>query len=266
MERPRFEKLLTLEGRCAVVTGAAKGIGRAIAARLAEAGAAVLLTDTDATGAEETAAALRATGGQAKAMRADAASVADAAAVARQAVEAFGSLDVLVNNAGIFPMASVLELGEALFDKVLAVNLKGAFFLSQACAKAMVERGSGGSIVNIASIDAIRPTGRLAAYDASKGGLVMLTRSLALELAPKGIRVNAICPGAIVTPGANAALETMTPGRPAEEVRQGFAARIPLGRMGDPDEIATVALFLASAAAGYVTGATLVVDGGFLLS
>jgi 2-deoxy-D-gluconate 3-dehydrogenase len=175
-----------------------------------------------------------------------------------------GTLDVLVNNAGIYPFAPVLGMTEADWDKVIDVNLKGTFLCAQAAAKQMVAQGTGGVIVNIASIDAYHPSSvGLAHYDASKGGVVMFTRNLALELGPHGIRVMAIAPGGIATEGTRA---NMVPGVDIEALMKGFLARIPLGRMGVPDDIGRVALFLASDAAAYMTGSTVFVDGGVLLS
>ncbi|HSQ61975.1 MAG TPA: SDR family oxidoreductase, partial [Polyangiaceae bacterium] len=174
--------------------------------------------------------------------------------------------DILVNNAGIFPPAPALDLSEATWDRVLSVNLKGAFFLAQAVAQQMIRQGDGGAIVNIASIDALHPTGRLAHYDTSKAGLVMMTRSLAFELGPNRIRVNAVAPGVIQTPGADAALAVLAGSGSPGQLKSKFVSRIPLGRLGTPDDVARAVLFLVSEAADYITGSTLVVDGGFLLS
>ena len=146
---------------------------------------------------------------------------------------------------------------EALWDKVLDINLKGLFFYTQAAAGEMVKESHGGKIINIASIDGLHPTGNLVHYDASKGGVVMVTKALALEFGPRNITVNAIAPGAIRTPGAGGSAVP-------EEVLQSFAARIPMRRMGMPDDIAKVVLFLASSASDYMTGSVVVVDGGFL--
>lgn len=154
-------------------------------------------------------------------------------------------------------MVPALEVTETLWDKVLDINLKGFFFYAQAAAKEMVNEGHAGRIINIASIDALHPTGNLVHYDSSKGGVVMMTKALALELGPRNISVNAIAPGGIQTPGAS------SPSTPAE-FTQAFVARIPMRRMGVPDDIAKVVLFLASSAADYMTGSLLVVDGGFL--
>lgn len=260
----KLRDLFSLEGQSAIVTGAAMGIGERIAHRFAEAGAAIVIADRDADRSEAVARELQRLGAKARALCVDVANVSDATRCVETAVEDFGRVDILVNNAGIFPSSPALDLTEGDWDRVLSVNLKGAFFLSQAAAKRM--RGQGSSIVNIASIDALHPAGTLAHYDASKGGLVMLTRSLALEFAPLGIRVNAVCPGAIQTPGADEAMTQMARGTSAAAVREAFAARIPLKRMGTPDEIALATLFLASRASSYVTGSTLVVDGGYLLS
>jgi NAD(P)-dependent dehydrogenase (short-subunit alcohol dehydrogenase family) len=181
-------------------------------------------------------------------------------------------VDILVNNAGVFPFAPVLEVTEALWDRVLNVNLRGAFFCAQAAARQMAQAGRGGRIINIASIDALHPTGALTHYDTSKGGMVMMTKSLAKELGPYGITVNAIAPGSIATPGAAAATASASAASTAnlddggEDLMAAFLARIPLGRVGQPDDIATAALFLASDAASYITGSLLVVDGGYLLS
>ena len=263
---PTISALFDIRGKTALVTGAGQGIGEAIALRLAEAGASVAVVDVDGTTAKRTAGKIETSGGRARPIVANVADPAADRTAVRSAVEAFGRLDVLVNNAGIFPFSPVSETPPALWDRVLGVNLSGPFFLAQEAAKAMVTSGNGGSIVNIASVDAIRPTGNLAHYDASKGGLVMLTRSLALELGPKKIRVNAIAPGSIETPGAGAAMgATVADAAKLQELSKAFLARIPLGRMGAPDEIARAVLFLASPAASYVTGATLVVDGGYLV-
>lgn len=265
-------RLLELTGQVAVVTGGAMGIGQAIALRLAEAGAAVVIGDLDEAASGQTVGLIAERGGKAAAVRADMSRVAEIEALMAEAESRFGRLDMLVNNAGVFPFAPALSLTEAQWDRVLAINLKGAFFAAQAAAKRMIGAGHGGRIVNIASIDALHPTGALAHYDASKGGVVMLTRALALEFASSHIAVNAIAPGAVSTPGAaaagaaaQAAMRAAGPSAGPDEAAT-FTARIPLARAGEPDEIATVALFLLSPAASYMTGSLLVVDGGYLLS
>jgi len=256
-----------LVGKVALVTGGGRGIGEAIALRLADAGAAVAVADVDAQGARRTADQITKAGGRSMALGLDVAdAVACGKAVARVESE-LGGLDVLVNNAGIFPFSPATATTPELWNHVLAVNLSGAFFLAQAAAKAIGRRPAGGAIVNIASVDAIRPTGNLAHYDASKGGLVMLTRSLALEFAPMKIRVNAIAPGAIDTPGAQAGMAAVMPsGANPADLARAFLARIPLGRMGRPDDIAHAVVYLASPASSYVTGALLAVDGGYLVA
>jgi 2-deoxy-D-gluconate 3-dehydrogenase len=258
-----ISQLFDLKGKGAIVTGAGMGIGQGIAFRLAEAGASVLVVDIKPEAAAETVRQIQAKDGIAFAVQADAASVADAERVAQEAVSRFGRLDILVNNAGIFPFSPALQTTEALWDKVLDVNLKGVFFYTQAAAKRMVAAGQGGRIVNIASIDALHPTGNLVHYDASKGGVVMATKSLALEFGQYGITVNAIAPGAINTPGASAGTAGV---QISDEIMKSFLVRIPLGRQGVPDDIAKATLFMASEASAYVTGSLLVVDGGYLLS
>ena len=256
-QHQRSADLFDLNGNVAIVTGGAMGIGQGIALRLAEAGASVMITDVNLQAAQATVAQIRDKGGKAEATKADAANVADAKRAIEETVRAFGRLDILVNNAGIYPFAPALEVTEALWDKVLDINLKGVFFTAQAAAQEMLREGHGGKIVNIASIDALHPTGMLVHYDASKGGVVMVTKALALEFGPQHILVNAIAPGAIQTPGASSPASS-------EEMMQAFTARIPLRRMGAPDDIAKVVLFLASAASDYMTGSVIVVDGGFL--
>jgi 2-dehydro-3-deoxy-D-gluconate 5-dehydrogenase len=260
--------LFDLTGMVALVTGAAMGIGQAIASRLAEAGAAVMIADVNDEAARATAARLNGLGYKAAATRANVAQVMDARAMVRETVAAFGRLDILVNNAGVYPFSPALQMTEEQWDRVLSINLKGAFFTAQAAAAHMVEAGHGGRIVNIASIDGLHPTGYLAHYDSSKGGEVMMTKALAKELGAHGIRVNAIAPGSIMTPGATAgsAAAQSSAAQSGAATAADYLARIPLGRMGDPDDIATVTLFLASDASAYMTGAIVVVDGGYLLS
>ncbi|HEY7835565.1 MAG TPA: SDR family NAD(P)-dependent oxidoreductase [Ktedonobacterales bacterium] len=262
-------RLFDLSGQVALVTGAGRGIGAAIALRLAEAGAAVLLADSDLETARATAERIVDAGGRAAAVRADVARAREGRAAVAAAVATFGRLDILINNAGIFPFAAALHLREAAWDRVLATNLKGAFFCAQAAARQMLAQGGGGRIVNITSTAALRPSGNLAHYDASKGGLIALTRSLAREFAQYAIAVNAIAPGEIDTPGTRAAAPTLDQrgGVVVDDMAAPqFLARIPLGRLGQPDDVARVALFLASAAADYMTGSVVVVDGGFLLT
>ncbi|HLZ09819.1 MAG TPA: SDR family oxidoreductase [Chloroflexota bacterium] len=255
-----------LSGKNAVVTGGAQGIGFGIAQRFVEAGANVLIGDLNSAAANKAASKLGGGPGKAIAMAADVSEVGTGPALVGRCVEAFGSLDIFVNNAGIYPQMAMLEMTSELFDKVYQINLRGLAFCSKAAAARMIAQGKGGKIVNIASIDAIHPSMiGLAAYDASKGGVLMFTKNFALEVAPNGILVNAIAPGGIATEGSSMPLSgSMTP----DELRQimaEFTKQIPLGRLGVPDDIAKVAVFLASSAADYMTGEIVVVDGGRLL-
>jgi NAD(P)-dependent dehydrogenase (short-subunit alcohol dehydrogenase family) len=253
-----------LRGKNAVVTGGAMGIGRGIATRFVEAGANVLVADLEGEAAAVVAKDM-AGQGRAVPVAVDVSAHEAGEMLVAACVEAFGSLDILVNNAGIYPMAPMLQTTPELFDRVYRVNLRGLAFASKAAGARMIEQGRGGKIINIASIDAFHPSMvGLAAYDASKGGVLMLTKALALEFGPHGIQVNGIAPGGITTEGSSAGLGGMT----AEQMRamtEEFVSHIPLRRMGVPDDIATVAVFLASKASDYMTGETVIVDGGRLL-
>jgi NAD(P)-dependent dehydrogenase (short-subunit alcohol dehydrogenase family) len=249
---------MKLSGKVAIVTGAAHGIGLAIARRYVAEGADVVIADVDAAAGS---AAARALG---ESCRFSSADVGDAQAVERlvaDACEAFGALDILVNNAGIVHAADFLELKEADFDRVLRVNLKGAFLVGQAAAHRMVEQVKAGrppgAIINMSSVNAVLAIPNQAPYCVSKGGLAQLTKVMALSLAPYGIRVNAIGPGSIMTD----ILKSVATDR---ETKRRLLARTPLGRIGVPDEVAAVAAFLASDDASYVTGQTVYADGGRL--
>lgn len=254
-----------LTGKNAVVTGGAMGIGFGIAKRLVEAGANVLVVDLDGNAAEEAAKKLAGGPGKAVAMQADVTDEGIGERIVAKCVERFGSINILVNNAGIYPTSPVLQMTPDLLDRVYKINLKGLIFISKAAATRMVEQGKGGKIINIASIDAFHPSNvGLAAYDASKGGVVMFTKSLALELGPHAITVNSIAPGGIQTEGTSRSLVGMTEAQ-TKELLKAFTAKIPLRRMGVPDDIGKVAVFLASSASDYMTGETVIVDGGVLL-
>jgi 2-dehydro-3-deoxy-D-gluconate 5-dehydrogenase len=252
----------SLAGKNALITGGAMGIGFGIAKRFIEAGANLVIADLADTASPI--AGLEAPG-RAIGVSLDVSDDGACQLAVDRCVSEFGSVDILVNVAGIYPMKPVLEMTPEFFDRVIAINLHGLVFMSKAAALAMVKQGRGGKIVNIASIDSLHPSAvGLAAYDASKGGVLMFTRNFALEMAPHGVNVNALAPGGITTEGASKGLA----GLPAEQIAAmsaAFAKMIPMGRMGDPDDIAKVAVFLASSAADYMTGELVVVDGGRLL-
>lgn len=267
MAKKTIAQIFDLTGKGAIVTGGGMGIGRAIVMRLAEAGAAMMIVDIDMDAAGNVAKRAREKGGKAEAIKADIRSLADAKKVVDATVQAFGSLDVLVNNAGIYPISKALDTSEELWDRVLDINLKGTFFFSQAAAREMVKAKSGGRIINLASIDAVHPMGDVSHYNASKGGILSLTKALALEWAPYGILVNAVAPGSIWTSGSEKLrIEQEAAGKNPEELLKKFMARWPMGRPGEPDDVAKVVLFYASEAANYVTGTMLPVDGGYLVS
>lgn len=254
-----LQDLIDLSGRTAIVTGGAMGIGLGIVRRLHEAGANVLIADLDeAQAGAQAQALLRERPDSATAVHGD---ISDADSVRRvvdTAVERFGSLDILVNNAGIYPFLPFEQMDVATFRRVLDVNLVGLFLCTKAASERMIAQGRGGRIVNVTSIDALHPSMiGLAHYDASKHGAWGFTKNVALELAKHGICVNAVAPGGIKTPGAT--------GTANEDSMKEFEAAIPMGRLGEPDDIGRTVLFLASDLASYMTGTQVVVDGGRLL-
>ena len=259
-------QLFNLEGMGAIVTGGAKGIGQAIAMRLAEAGASVVIGDLNPEAANETAKEIKDAGGNATAIEMDTSKTENANEAVNEIINTSGDIDILVNNAGIYRYMPAVAMSKDMWQKTIDINLTGVFFLAKEVANAMIKAGHGGKIINIASTDAFKPTGNLSHYDASKGGVVMVTKALAQELAPYGINVNAIAPGGIGTPGVGALMSDvkMTPEQ-AEAQNKMFLERLPARRMGEPDDIAKVALFLASEGSDYMMGSTVIVDGGLLI-
>ena len=251
---------MTLKGSVAIVTGGNSGIGKAVALGLAQAGANIVIdyvADEQAT--EDLEKQIVALGDQAIGVEADVSKVEDLERLIAASVDAFGRLDIMVNNAGIETRSSVLETTEDQYDKVMAINLKSAFFGTQLAAKQMIAQGGGGRIINITSVHEDWPMPGNTPYCLSKGGMRMLTRTAGIELGPHGINVVGVGPGAVATP-----INTSTMNDPAKMAT--LDAAIPLGRMAEPDEIGSVVAFLAGDGASYLTATTVFADGGIMHS
>jgi NAD(P)-dependent dehydrogenase (short-subunit alcohol dehydrogenase family) len=263
--RPRIEEdSMRLEGKRALVTGGGTGIGRGTAELFARKGARVMVSGRRRAELEETVRLVEKAGGTAALVPGDVAKPEDAERMARETVAAFGGIDILVNNAGILVRnATVTSVSIEDWRRVIDVDLHGVFLVSRFALMEMVPAGRGGAIVHVSSVAGILGDPKLAPYNAAKGGVNLLTKNMALDYAPHGIRVNAVCPGRVATPMP---LSRLKPGEDWEAVLAAWGKNIPLGRVGRPDDIAQAILFLASDDASWITGTTLVVDGGATIS
>jgi 2-deoxy-D-gluconate 3-dehydrogenase len=260
---PPIGELISLTGKKVLVTGGAMGIGFAISYRLAEAGATVAVVDLNEERGQKAAQDITDSGYQAFFLRCDVGREEEVNNTVSAAISRMGGINILVNNAGIFPFTPLMQITSADIDKVLAVNLKGILYFTREASRWMIQQKHNGCIINIASIDSVHPSHKgLSIYDASKGAVLTMTKSLAKELGPEGIRVNALAPGGILTEGS---ISQKGPNASRSTLRE-FLPRITLGRMGSPDDVGRVALFLASDLSSYMTGTLVMVDGGYLIS
>jgi glucose 1-dehydrogenase len=251
---------MSLHGKVAIVTGGNSGIGKAVVLALAQAGADIVIdyvVDADAT--EELEKQVAALGDKAIGIQADVSDVSELQRLVDSAVERFGHLDIMVNNAGIETRTSILDTSEHQYDRVIDINLKSAFFGTQIAAKQMIKQGGGGRIINMTSVHEDWPMPGNTAYCLSKGGMRMLTRTAGVELGPHGVKVVGVGPGAVATP-----INAQTMADPS--AMKTLDAAIPLGRMAQPDEIASLVAFLADDTAGYITATTIFADGGIMHS
>lgn len=254
---------MLFENKTAVITGAAMGIGRACAEAFAAEGAAVVVADVNVEAGAACADGLRAAGARAVFVPCDVAVAADAERLAQAAVEHFGGIDVLVNNAGIQTYGSVVDTDEAVWNRTLNINLKGVYLVSRFCIPHIRQRG-GGAVVNMASVQGIASQRNVVAYSATKGAIIAMTRTMALDHAPDNIRVNCVSPGSVDTPMLRWAAARFVPDNPDGAVAD-WGRLHPLGRVARPEEIAQAVVFLASDKASFITGANLVVDGGLTI-
>jgi meso-butanediol dehydrogenase/(S,S)-butanediol dehydrogenase/diacetyl reductase len=250
---------MRLADKVAIITGAGAGIGRASAALFAKEGAKVAAVDLDATTNAEVAREIRSAGGTAIAMQADVSQKNDAGRIVQQTLGEFGRVDILFNNAGVVPHGKIHETSEADWDRTMAINVKSMYLLCHEVVQIFLKQG-GGVILNTASSTALRSVADRAAYSTSKGAVISLTRSMALDYVRDNIRVNCLCPGTIDTPSLHQRLAAFAD---PEEVRKRFVARQPMGRLGTADEVAQAALYLVSDEATFVTGIAFSIDGGF---
>ncbi len=254
-----YKEKFDLTGKVAIITGGSRGIGEAIALAMSEFGAKVVLSSRKIEGLNAVKEKIEAAGGTAHCIPAHMGNLESLQAVVNGTIEKFGTIDILVNNAATNPVfGPMMNADTAVWDKIMDVNLKGVFFLTKAVANIMMEKRSG-SIINISTEAALRPTPGLGIYSISKAGLDMVTKAFALELGPYGIRINGIAPGLVQTRFSQALWGN-------EEIRKVAESKIPLGRIAQPEEIAGLAVFLASDAASFITGETVLVDGGAMLS
>lgn len=254
---------MRFEGKTAVVTGAATGIGEAVALAFGREGANVVVVDVNQDEAEGTLAAITAGGGTGIAVIADVSKASDCEKIASEAVSAFGRIDYLVASAGIQTYGTVVDTDEDTWDRTLSVNLKGIYLAAKYCVPEMI-KGGGGAIVNVASVQGLMSQPNVAAYAASKGAVIAMTRTMALDHAKDNIRVNSLCPGSIDTPLLRFAADMISPDDPAGAIVE-WGKLHPLGRVGQPSEMAEVVLFLVSDAASFMTGAAVVADGGLTI-
>ncbi len=259
MEQPAF----SLEGKVALITGGSRGIGRATAINFAKAGADVIVTSRKISDLEEVAAEVEKLGRKSMAVATHVGRMDQINSLVEHVVAKFGRIDILVNNAGTSIASMAIDVEEKAWDSLMNINLKGAFFLGQAAARIMKENG-GGTIINVSSINGFSPVVPTCTYAISKAALIMVTKALAKEWADFNIRVNAIAPGAIETRLLNAIWYDKNEDE-KKQIKDSLCEGIPLKRIGNPDEIANVMIFLASSASSYVTGQTIVVDGGALI-
>jgi NAD(P)-dependent dehydrogenase (short-subunit alcohol dehydrogenase family) len=261
--------LFDLDDRVAIVTGGAQGIGRGIAENLALAGARVVVADRNEAENIDCAQAITDAGGRAEAITCDMSKDGEITALVESTLSTFGQIDIVVNNAAIYPMSTIADMSTELWDEVLGINLRGVFLLTRAAMPALKKAGPNGRLINISSIDTWKSYVGMGHYDASKGGIEAFTRSCALELAEYGVTANVIAPGAVKTPGSktvrgNLAAERGDPN--TDQVDAEFATRIPLGDWANSDDIGQATVLLATPAAHYITGQTIYVDGGLKLT
>jgi NAD(P)-dependent dehydrogenase (short-subunit alcohol dehydrogenase family) len=250
------------ENKVAIVTGAGSGIGLGAALAFAQEGAAVVVVDISSQKAEAAVNTIRETGGKALSVTADVSRAEDAQRISSQAVATFGGVDVLANIAGIQTYGTVVDTDEATWDRTIDTNLKSMYLVSKYCVPEMIKRG-GGSIVNMASVQGLASQRNVVAYTASKGGVLAMTRTMALDHALQNIRVNSVCPGTIDTPMLQWAANQLRPDNPQEVIKE-WGKIHALDRVGKVEEVAQVILFLASDAASFITGTQIIVDGGLL--
>ena len=264
MKISSISELVDLKGKTAIVTGGAMGIGFGIASRLAEAGANIVIADINEEAANKAVKELQSISLISAFIKTDVSDESEVKNAVDFAMKTYKSIDILVNNAGIYPTIPVMKMKLDDFEKVIHVNLRSVFLFTKAVSEVMIKQNKGGKIINVTSIDALHPSAiGLAVYDASKHGLWGFTKNTALELAPHNISVNAVAPGGISTPGTGAGQQVSAE---MEEILKKFKEKIPMKRMGEPDDIGKVVLFLASGLSDYMTGTQVVVDGGVLLS